>query len=161
ILGVHIFFDEAKAGAIIKDRRYIDREVSDGARDAFAEIGWHLADFDVSPKRTYNFYNVSPLEARATLIETFGFEFDYWMVFYGKKISSKYYSVKKQIRQDRGKRYTYDKNTNTGHHVLELTAETDYSEVYTAVIGRGKGEEIEDTGGYGRRIEYTDIEWTK
>src|SRR5699024_7454741 len=32
---------------------------------------------------------------------------------------------------------------------------------YTAVIGRGKGEEIEETGGYGRRIEYTDIEWTK
>ena len=161
ILGVHLFFDEAKAGAIIKDRRYIDREVSDGARDAFAEIGWQLADYDVSPKRTYNFYNVSPLEARATLIETFGFEFDYWIDFDGKKISGKYFTVKKQIGQDVGKRYTYDKHTNTGHHVLELTAETDYSEVYTAVIGRGRGEEIEDTGGYGRRIEYTDIEWSK
>src|SRR5699024_8543120 len=37
----------------------------------------------------------------------------------------------------------------------------DYSEIYTAVIGRGKGEEIEETGGYGRRIEYTDVVWSK
>src|SRR5699024_769958 len=36
--------------------------------------------------------------------------------------------------------------------------EQDYSEIYTAVIGRGKGEDLGDDA-YGRRIEFTDVEW--
>jgi hypothetical protein len=35
----------------------------------------------------------------------------------------------------------------------------DRSQLYTSIIGRGKGEEVGD--GYGRRIEFTDIEWKK
>src|SRR5699024_6612699 len=48
-----------------------------------------------------------------------------------------------------------------GHNVLSIKVEQDYSEIYTAVIGRGKGEDLDDSGGYGRRIEFTDIEWKK
>src|SRR5699024_11730079 len=64
-------------------------------------------------------------------------------------------ALKKAIREKTSKRYTY------GSNVLSIRAEQDYSEVYTAVIGRGKGEEYEDTGGYGRRIEYTNVTWSK
>ena len=154
VKGIHIFFDEAKAGAIIKDRRFVNREIIDGARVAFESIGWSVADFDVSVGKTYNFYNVTPLEARQILVETFGFEFDYWLDFDGKKVTNRHVAVKEKIGEKTSKRYTY------GHNVLNIRAEQDYSEIYTAVIGRGKGEEIEETGGYGRRIEYTDVVWT-
>ena len=155
VKGIHIFFDEAKAGAIIKDRRFVNREIIDGARVAFESIGWSVADFDVSVGKTYNFYNVTPLEARQILVETFGFEFEYWLDFDGKKVTNRHVAVKEKIGEKTNKRYTY------GHNVLNIRAEQDYSEIYTAVIGRGKGEEIEETGGYGRRIEYTDVVWSK
>ena len=154
IKGIHVFFDEAKAGAIIKDRRFIDREIVDGAIAAFDTIGWQVVDHDVSVKKNYNFYNVSPLEALAILQETFEFEFDYWLTFDGKKVTGKSIAVKEKLGKKRpDKRYVY------GHNVLSIRAEQDYSEVYTAVIGRGKGEEITETGGYGRRIEFTDVVW--
>lgn len=152
IKGVHLFFDEAKAGAIIQERRFRQSEIIDGARVAFDSIGWSVVDFDVSDTKDYIFYNVSPLEARAILVETFGFEFDYWLDFDGKNIRNKQISVKREMGKDSNKRYNY------GHNVLNIKVEQDYSEIYTAVIGRGKGEELGDDA-YGRRIEYTDVVW--
>lgn len=152
IKGVHLFFDEAKAGAIIQERRFRQSEIIDGARVAFDSIGWSVVDFDVSDTEDYIFYNVSPLEARAILVETFGFEFDYWLDFDGKNIRNKQISVKREMGKDSNKRYNY------GHNVLNIKVEQDYSEIYTAVIGRGKGEDLGDDA-YGRRIEYTDVEW--
>lgn len=152
IKGVHLFFDEAKAGAIIQERRFRDSELVDGARVAFDSIGWSVVDFDTSDTEDYIFYNVSPLEARAILVETFGFEFDYWLDFDGKNIRNKQISVKREMGKDSNKRYNY------GHNVLNIKVEQDYSEIYTAVIGRGKGEDLGDDA-YGRRIEYTDVEW--
>lgn len=152
IKGVHLFFDEAKAGAIIQERRFRQSEIIDGARVAFDSIGWSVVDFDVSDTKDYIFYNVSPLEARAILVETFGFEFDYWLDFDGKNIRNKQISVKREMGKDSNKRYNY------GHNVLNIKVEQDYSEIYTAVIGRGKGEDLGDDA-YGRRIEYTDVVW--
>ena len=152
IKGVHLFFDEAKAGAIIQERRFRQSEIIDGARVAFDSIGWSVVDFDVSGTEDYIFYNVSPLEARAILVETFGFEFDYWLDFDGKNIRNKQISVKREMGKDSNKRYNY------GHNVLNIKVEQDYSEIYTAVIGRGKGEDLGDDA-YGRRIEYTDVVW--
>ena len=152
IKGVHLFFDEAKAGAIIQERRFRQSEIIDGARVAFDSIGWSVVDFDVSDTEDYIFYNASPLEARAVLVETFGFEFDYWLDFDGKNIRNKQISVKREMGKDSNKRYNY------GHNVLNIKVEQDYSEIYTAVIGRGKGEDLGDDA-YGRRIEYTDVEW--
>ena len=152
IKGVHLFFDEAKAGAIIQERRFRDSEIVDGARVAFDTIGWSVVDVDVSDTADYIFYNVSPLEARAILVETFDYEFDYWLDFDGKNIRNKQISIKREMGKDSNKRYNY------GHNVLNIKVEQDYSEIYTAVIGRGKGEDLGDDA-YGRRIEYTDVEW--
>ena len=152
IKGVHLFFDEAKAGAIIQERRFRDSEIVDGARVAFDTIGWSVVDVDVSDRADYIFYNVSPLEARAILVETFDYEFDYWLDFDGKNIRNKQISIKREMGKDSNKRYNY------GHNVLNIKVEQDYSEIYTAVIGRGKGEDLGDDA-YGRRIEFTDVEW--
>src|SRR5699024_7437527 len=56
------------------------------------------------------------------------------------------------MSKDSNKRYNYE------HNVLNIKVEQDYSEIYTAVIGRDKEEDLGDDA-YGRRIEYTDVEW--
>src|SRR5699024_8760360 len=155
VKGIHIFFDEAKAGAIIREKRYRGRSANIGASEMLLEIGWNLVDYDPSPPKDYSFYNVSPLEAWQMICDKLAMEFDYWLDFDGKKVTNKQVALKTAIGEKTSKRYTY------GSNVLSIRAEQDYSEVYTAVIGRGKGEEYEDTGGYGRRIEFTDVTWRK
>src|SRR5699024_2868358 len=153
--GVYILFDEAKAGASICEMRDRGRPANIGAREMLLEIGWNLVDYDPSPPKDYSFYNVTPLEARQLILDKFDMEFDYWLHFDGKKVTNNQVALKTAIGEKTSKRYTY------GSNVLSIRAEQDYSEVYTAVIGRGKGEEYEDTGGYGRRIEYTNVTWSK
>lgn len=151
--GVHIFFDEAKAMGNIHDRRFRDSEAKAPADAAFNSIGWTVIDYDVTDRHDINFYRASVTDAWNDLISTYGVEFDYELQFDGRKIISKNIIMKKQIGKWTGQRFTY------GTNVLTLTQEQDESEVYTAAVGRGRGEESGD--GFGPRLEFGDIAWSK
>ena len=151
--GVHIFFDEAKAMGNIHDRRFRDSEAKAPADVAFNSIGWTVIDYDVTERHDINFYRVSVTDAWNDLISTYGVEFDYELQFDGRKIISKNIIMKKQIGKWTGQRFAY------GTNVLTLTQEQDESEVYTAAVGRGRGEEAGD--GFGPRLEFGDIAWSK
>lgn len=151
--GVHIFFDEAKAMGNIHDRRLRDTDVKAPADAAFNSIGWYIKDYDVTDRADITFYRDSVANARSLIIEKFGVEFDYGLTFDGRKIISKDLYIKKRLGRWTGKRFTY------GSNLLSLSQEEDESEVYTAAVGRGKGEEIGE--GHGPRIEFGDIEWSK
>lgn len=129
--GVHLFFDEAKAFGVVNTRVFKDSEVAQVAPYLFSPLGWKLHSSDPSPARTITFDDISVLEARKMLIEVYGFEFDYWFDFDGQKITDKWYTIKRQIGKETYKRYRY------GSNALNVKAEEDYSEVYTAVIGKG------------------------
>ena len=150
---VHIFFDEAKALGNIHDRRFRDSEAKAAADVAFNAIGWHVTDYDVTDRHDINFYRDSVTNAWNKLIETFGVEFDYEVKFDGQKIVSKNVIMKKAIGRWTGERFAY------GTNILSLTQEQDESEIYTAAVGRGRGEEAGD--GYGPRLEFDGIEWSK
>ncbi|KIH69947.1 phage tail spike protein [Salinicoccus roseus] len=151
--GVHIFFDEAKAMGNIHDRRFRDTEMKPAADAAFNPIGWYVKDYDVTDRADITFYRDSVANARSLIIEKFGVEFDYGLTFNGRKIISKDLYIKKRLGRWTGKRFAY------GSNLLSLTQEEDESEVYTAAVGRGRGEESGE--GHGPRIEFTDIEWSK
>ena len=151
--GVHIFFDEAKAMGNIHDRRFRDSEAKAPADVAFNSIGWTIIDYDVTDRHDINFYRASVTDAWNDLISTYGVEFDYELQFDGRKIISKNIIMKKQIGKWTGQRFAY------GTNVLTLTQEQDESEVYTAAVGRGRGEESGD--GFGPRLEFGDIAWSK
>lgn len=129
--GVHLFFDEAKAFGVVNTRVFKDSEVAQVAPYLFSPLGWKLHSSDPSPARTITFDDISVLEARKMLVEVYGFEFDYWFDFDGQKITDKWYTIKRQIGKETYKRYRY------GSNALNVKAEEDYSEVYTAVIGKG------------------------
>ncbi len=151
--GVHILFDEAKAMGNIHDRRFRDSEMKPAADAAFNPIGWYVKDYDVTGTADINFYRDSVANARSLIIEKFGVEFDYGLTFDGRKIISKDLYIKKRLGKWTGKRFAY------GTNLLSLTQEQDESEVYTAAVGRGRGEEAGD--GFGPRLEFGDIEWSK
>ncbi|WP_026859346.1 phage tail spike protein [Jeotgalicoccus psychrophilus] len=151
--GVHIFFDEAKAMGNIHDRRFRDSEAKAPADVAFNSIGWTIIDYDVTDRHDINFYRASVTDAWNDLISTYGVEFDYELQFDGRKIISKNIIMKNRIGLWTGQRFAY------GTNVLTLTQEQDESEVYTAAVGRGRGEESGD--GFGPRLEFGDIAWSK
>jgi len=70
-----------------------------------------------------------------------------------QRITDKWIEIYDQIGTASNKRFTY------GGSALSIVREQDRSQLYTSLIGRGKGEETGN--GYGRRIEFSDVEWKK
>ncbi|MER5427367.1 phage tail spike protein, partial [Streptosporangium roseum] len=68
-------------------------------------------------------------------------------------ITKKIINCYNQIGKITNKRFEY------GEEVLKIVHQQDRTNIVTALIGRGKGEEVGD--GYGRRIEFSDVEWKK
>jgi len=100
---------------------------------------------------TGTFYYVSVKEA-LKILQGIGCEITFRIAIEGSKIVGKYIDFYEQIGELSNTRYEYGKNA------LEVVKEIEKSNVYTSLIGRGKGEEVGD--GYGRRIEFTDVAWT-
>lgn len=151
--GVHIFFDEAKAMGNIHDRRFRDSEAKPAADAAFNLIGWTVTDYDVTDRHDINFYRASVTDAWNDLISTFNVEFDYELQFDGRKIISKNIIMKNKLGRWTGQRHAY------GTNLLSLTQEQREGDIYTAAVGRGRGEEVGD--GFGPRLEFGDIAWSK
>lgn len=74
-------------------------------------------------------------------------------------IGARYIDFRQQVGVNNGARVVY------GHNALEILKEEERSEIYTALIGRGNGEEVgESTEGdatFGRKINFKDVEWKK
>lgn len=105
-------------------------------------------------------YYISARQALVKLIEAFGCEFRTRYTFVENKIIGRYIDLYQRFGKVTGHQFEY------GSNILNVTYEEDSDDVVTALIGRGKGEEKtgEDgqaTGGYGRRIQFTDVVWSK
>lgn len=155
IEAIQIGYDELKAYGYIKDRRFNNRPVLEAATAIVDGTDWQLGYVDTNlPNVNTNFYYISRLEALSKLIEATGAEVRFRIEISGNKIIAKRLDLYKQLGTFKGKRFAY------GSNLLEIIKEEDTSELYTALVGRGKGEET-DTGGFGRRITFADIAWSK
>lgn len=150
--GIHLFFHELKTD-IIRNIRPQDKTLSFISSTLLDNTGWEAVS-EVGGTASISFYHISKLEAFYKLIELFNCEFELEIQFLDNKIKSKKVYFKNRISKDYGKWYEY------GDKLLEVLAEEKYSDVFTAYIGMGKGEETE-AGGYGRKIKFDTIEWKK
>ena len=105
------------------------------------------------PAYTGIFYYQSRLECLSEISQATACEFDFYVAISGNQITKQRVDILSKLGKNNGAWFEYGSNT------LEVVAEYDATEVYTQAIGRGKGEEVGD--GYGRRIEFTDVEWKK
>lgn len=146
---------------IIKDKRLQNVTADQALNVALEGTGYQLGEREGLTKvNKTNFYYISPREALVKIIEAFNCEFCVRYEFVENKIINRYIDLYHRQGSYSGVQFEY------GNNALEVTMEEDSDNVVTALIGRGKGEESTDsegnaTGGYGRRIEFTDIVWTK
>lgn len=146
---------------IIKDKRLQSVTADQSLNVALEGTGYQLGEREGLTKvNKTNFYYISPREALVKIIEAFNCEFRVRYEFVENKIINRYIDLYHRQGSYSGVQFEY------GNNALEVTMEEDSDNVVTALIGRGKGEESTDlegnaTGGYGRRIEFTDIVWTK
>lgn len=157
--GVHVAHDELSSSNIIRDVRFTDRGARFILERSVEGSRWQVGYVDDLGVQSYTLYYVPPADAIKRWTERFGGEIRYRLDFDGQQITGRYIDGVEKLGRDTGKRFVH------GHNALEVKEEQDHSGVYTAVIGRGKGEEKfddsgESTGGYGRRIGFEGIEWT-
>lgn len=161
IKGIHILFDELKANGYIRDKRPNNLSASDALGTILAGTRWEVGKVFTENKGTTNWYDKSRLDALSDFLSIWNVEIDYRIVFDGQRITGRYVDLYDEIGEDTGRRLVY------GSNAIDIKAEEIKSNIYTALIGRGKGEEIKDgetgeaTGGYGRRINFKDVEWSK
>ena len=151
--GVHKFFDDLK-GVTIRDIRPNNSDT----RSAFDKIlkgtGWELGTVNSKTRASTNYYYDQALDAFFDALEIWQVEFQLRMTFANGQVTGQYVDLSNQWSSNNGKWYEY------GDKLLEVTETQSESNIYTALIGRGKAKETEN-GGYGRKITFKDVLWQK
>lgn len=162
IKAIYILFDELKANGYIRDKRPTNALAADAARTILEGTRWTIGKDETGENNrgTTNWYDKTRLDALTDLINKWGIELGYRIDFDGININNRYIDLYARRGEDTGLRLVY------GTNLLEVEAESSKAGIYTAIIGRGKGEQITDedghaTGGYGRRIDFKAVEWSK
>lgn len=155
--GVHMMYDDLQ-GAIIRDIRPKNQRVNTVLINMLKETDWKPGTVVTSTNFSGNFYYQSVLSSLYELCAKARCEFWPVIKFADGKIVSKSIDVVDMLSDDYGKLFKY------GDNLLHVVAETNTDELYTAFIGRGKGEQTLDengnpTGGYGRKIRFDSIDY--
>ena len=157
VLAIHMFFDDLKHSGYVRDRRLKGIPLS-VALDAITEnTDWTYQTHTIA-NGSANWYDKDYLECFKDFINNWGVECDFEIQFKNNKVVQKIIHVYKKLGSDTGRRVVYKHNTS------DMEIIENKSGIYTALSGRGKGEEKTDeegesTGGYGRKIQFTDVEW--
>ena len=154
IVGVHTFFDDMESDGYVKDFRPTNRELVGVLTTILDGSRWQLGTVNIQRRYTGNFYYVTRKEAISKLIEATQIEIKPRLEFSRGKITGRYLDVFTRLGARNGKVFVH------GRDLLTVSEKKSQGAIYTAVVGRGKGEET-DTGGYGRRITFKDVVWSK
>lgn len=145
-------------GYVVEDIRPQNRSIEYIANRLLSGTDWEVRYVDGGlPNISTNFYYMSIKDALKWL-QSFGCELVFRVEISGNKISAKTVDIYRQMGSRTGRRFIY------GSNALKVVQEVSHAEMYSALIGRGKGEEVvddegESTGGFGRKITFEDIEW--
>ena len=159
-LGATVYAEDSfyeTLGDWINDRRLYNTTATAALQAALDTTRWEVGHVDDLGIASTNYYRENPKEAvQKKLLKAWGGKFDTRIEVVGNRITHRYVDIKKQIGAVLGKRFVYDKD------MVEVKRSVTMTDFCTALYGFGKGEEIfdesgESTGGYGRRIDFGDI----
>lgn len=150
--GTYTLFDELKAYDIIRDKRPTNATALSGITTILEGSRWQVGNVTSTHLGTANWYYISRLEAFWEYLENWNVEFKPRMTFSQGQITGRYIDIVDKRSADYGKWYEY------GDNLLDIKAEQASDSLYTAFVGRGKGEE--SGNGYGRRIGFNSVTWT-
>ncbi|MDU5527575.1 MAG: phage tail spike protein [Finegoldia magna] len=160
ITAVHVVYDEMMFYGYIREERLTNVSVSTALGKVLNGSRWEIGKVLTNKNANLMLYDNTRAEALTKLIESFQVELGFRLVFSENKITKRYVDVYEKRGKVTHNRYVY------GHKAINVDKEIDRQNVFTAIVPRGKGEEKYDedgnaTGGFGRRIQITDIEWSK
>ena len=160
--GIDAAYDELKGCGYVKDIRPLKRTAKEILQSILQDTRWEVGYIDSTNPIDTNFYYQPYLECIQQIVQLFHLEvaFTYGFDTKYQEITSRKVNLYLQQGRRTGKRFEY------GSNLLEVTREEDSQNIVTALVGRGKGEEKYDdigeaTGGYGRRISFSDVVWSK
>ena len=122
--------------------------------------GYQLGNVDgLTRTGKLSFYYISVRQALVKIIESYACEFKIRYTFVENKIIGRYIDLNQRFGRVTGHQFEY------GSNILNVIYEESSDDVVTALIGRGKGEQStneagEATGGYGRRIQFKEVDWS-
>lgn len=123
---------------------------------------WQARYIAETTNHSTNFYYTSVFDALKKICKVWGLEMQFFVEMNSNGLGARYIDFKKKIGEAVGKRVVY------GHNALEILKEVERTNIYTALVGRGKGEQVssaEDSGkeadGYGRKITFENVVWSK
>lgn len=154
ITAVNSFYDDMESDGYIKDYRPTNRDILSVLTTILTGSRWQVGTCNAQRNLTSNFYYVTRKAALSKVIEATQVEVRPRYVFNRGKIINRYLDVYTRLGRDNGKVFVHGKD------LLTVSEKKSKGAIYTAVVGRGKGEET-DTGGYGRRITFKDVVWDR
>ena len=159
--GIEAAYDELQSYHYIKDVRPKNETAGYMLQRALEGTRWQTGVVYGNQEASTNFYYISTLEAIKKIVEIFGVEVTFTITLDPKtnRITRRQVNLYAQQGERTGKRFEY------GSNLLSVTREEASDGLVTALIGRGKGEQVSEgqdgsPDGYGRRIDFTDIVWS-
>lgn len=160
LIGVQSGIEELRKSVVL-DKRPQNTFARPIINELLAGTNWQARFVSETSQRSTNFYYISTFEALKKVCDVWNLEMQFFVEMNGNKIGARYIDFKQKIGEATGKRVVY------GHNALQILQEVERTNLFTALIGRGKGEEVSvpsDEGGhagYGRRVTFEDIVWEK
>lgn len=153
-------YQELSSKGYIEDKRPVESDAQTLMNIALDGSGYTLGVVNVSGNAKTNFYYTDHLSAISNVVDLLGGEIYFYVSLTGSKITGRYMD------------YVAEQGTNTsktfadGSNLITVERKRDMSSVYTAILPRGKGEQVSsgenDTpDGYGRRINIAGVTWSK
>ncbi|UKL30015.1 tail protein [Bacillus phage PK2] len=151
IFSEHLFYE--MTDDIVTDLRVNGGEALEAMTKALSSSRWEVGQVDSLGTGTLNFYYSNAVDNITNVANTFGGELGFRFVLDGNRISQRLVDLKVRRGADTGKRFEFFKDMESVKRTVQMDG------LKTALYGRGKGEEIEDTNGYSRKITFADIDW--
>ena len=139
-------------GDYIEDKRPYNVTANAALEVALFSTRWEVGIVEDLGINSVNFYRTNVKTAIADICKAWKAELRTRVEVSSKQITHRYVDLLSRRGSDRGKRYRYSKDLNAVKRIFQS------DDVVTALYGYGKGEEIGE--GYGRRIDFADIEWS-
>lgn len=158
--GIYKFFDDLKGHGYMKDLRPKGASLETVLPLILEGTGWKMGTNSVQKAASTNFYYCSRLEGFWKAVETWNFEYRFTIRMQKNKIVEQRIDVAPQFAEDHKRYYEH------GDRLLTVEAQRQEETRANAFLGRGKGElktdeNGEETGGYGRKILFSEVEWKK
>ena len=160
LIGVQSGIEELRKSVVL-DKRPQNTFARPVINDLLAGTNWQARFVSETSQRSTNFYYISTFEALKKVCQVWNLEMQFFVEMNGNKIGARYIDFKQRIGEATGKRVVY------GHNALQILQEVERTNLFTALIGRGKGEEVSASNneggqaGYGRRLNFENVVWEK